>query len=520
MAHLALAVLVALALASPSLLVAQGAAPAGGGNTGDGSNAFTGVGSAPEASLFVGAATMSIPFEVPPGRKTITPRLGLSYSSGAGFSPYGYGWDLPLGKIQRSVKNGALSCTDVSQHDDFVVVLPGSSAECTLEGSTCQPLIQEAAVAVEYDAAGNVWTVRDVAGMRYTFGESDARTGSQTSTLFAPGSPCAYTYSWGLTEIRDTNDNYLTVEYVREDGVLYPAAVRCGGNSTAGIAHMFHVEFDFLADPDPRTWSTSGAGGFLAVTKKRLENVRVKAPGAGAFVRRYHLVYNDSDVHNARVLGSVEMYAGNPADPADDVGIPLSNATTGAAAFEMAYEIHDHWDPNGVGNRFQPEQRTEDPLPLPTHPDRIFRSMSQSSGSSSASNVTVRDVIDMNRDGIPDLVDLVEAQCITDCGSVVDCYEWNVYPGTSDGWDAASKFEWNVPVRSVDSGSGGCVAEDLTRRGLYARSDDGSFPANRRVLDINGDGIPDALNLRFSWNDPNEPGPPWGDYYYEVSPGA
>lgn len=487
MAHLAVAVLVASVLASPSLLVAQGAAPAGGGNTGDGSNSFTGVGSAPEANLFVGAATMSIPFEVPPGRKTITPRLGLSYSSGAGFSPYGYGWDLPLGKIQRSVKNGVLSCTDVSQHDDFVVVLPGSSAECTLEGSTCQPLIQEAAVAVEYDAAGNVWTVRDIAGMRYTFGGSDARTGSQTSTLFEPGSPCAYTYSWGLTEIRDTNDNYLTVEYVREDGVLYPAAVRYGGNSAAGIAHMFHVEFDFVTDPDARTWSTSGAGGFLAVTKKRLENVRVKAPGAGAFVRRYRPVYNDGDVYNARVLESVEVYGGDPDDPFDNNGILLTNATTGPAANTMEYETYDLDAP---AEKFQDGRQSLASLPL-ENASRMSLTVVNSGG-----DYTSRGVVDINGGGFRDLADFVwDWDCqVAACGSPVGCTNLNVYLGGPSGWDPGEVVEWSVPLRALADQQFGQCLFDLGDAGLsQSIRDDDDDRVFQKVLDITGDGVADWI---------------------------
>ncbi|MCK6557289.1 hypothetical protein L6Q96_22340 [Candidatus Binatia bacterium] len=44
---------------------------------GDGSTPFTGLAQAPEASLFVGAATTSIPIEVPPSRKGMTPKLAL-----------------------------------------------------------------------------------------------------------------------------------------------------------------------------------------------------------------------------------------------------------------------------------------------------------------------------------------------------------------------------------------------------------------------------------------------------------
>jgi len=84
---------VALFFAGPlNAQVSQG----NGSQTGDGSTTFTGLAQAPEANLFAGTAGTSIPIQVPPGRKNLTPQLALGYNSNGGPSPYGYGWDLPL----------------------------------------------------------------------------------------------------------------------------------------------------------------------------------------------------------------------------------------------------------------------------------------------------------------------------------------------------------------------------------------------------------------------------------------
>ena len=122
-----------------------------GSNTGDGSTAFTGLAQAPEANLFVGASTTSIPIEVPPGRKNLTPKLALTYSSSGGPSPYGYGWDLSLGKIQRSTKHGVPLCTG-PYVEDFVLVLPGANVECTLDTHSyrCNPLVEEAFLRIQF----------------------------------------------------------------------------------------------------------------------------------------------------------------------------------------------------------------------------------------------------------------------------------------------------------------------------------------------------------------------------------
>jgi len=85
--RLLVALACAMSVSSASAEVNRG----DGSQTGDGSTPFTGLAQAPEANLFVGASTTSIPIEVSPGRKNLTPKLALAYSSNSGPSPYGYG---------------------------------------------------------------------------------------------------------------------------------------------------------------------------------------------------------------------------------------------------------------------------------------------------------------------------------------------------------------------------------------------------------------------------------------------
>ncbi len=211
-----------------------------GAQTGDGSTPFTGLAQAPEANLFVGAATTSIPIEVPPGRKNLTPKLALTYNSNAGPGPYGYGWDLPLGKIQRSTKHGVLSCANDTYRDDFVLVLPGASVECTLgldsnDPNRCVPKIEESFVRIKYRPDTNEFEAWDTSGLHYLFGASTGfgaatRTGSDTDHLFTTGSPCTYTFSWALSQIKDLNGNVVEIWYEQGEGVLRPLRARDRGH--------------------------------------------------------------------------------------------------------------------------------------------------------------------------------------------------------------------------------------------------------------------------------------------------
>ena len=58
-----------------------------------------------QTDLATGAATVSVPIVVPPGRKNMQPNLALSYSSNNSNGVCGVGWALTTSSIQRSTKN-------------------------------------------------------------------------------------------------------------------------------------------------------------------------------------------------------------------------------------------------------------------------------------------------------------------------------------------------------------------------------------------------------------------------------
>lgn len=194
--------LLALACYVPDVLAM---APASGANTGDGSTLFTGLANAPEANLFVGAATIAVPIVVPASRG-ITPKLNLAYNSAnAALSAYGFGWDMPIGRIQRCAKRGVLSCDVDTYRNDFVVVLPDATIECTLNESDnrCYPRIEESFLRILYNPSQNSWTVWDKSGTRYDFGSNaNERRGSDVTQDFVEATAtesCKYTFSWELS---------------------------------------------------------------------------------------------------------------------------------------------------------------------------------------------------------------------------------------------------------------------------------------------------------------------------------
>ncbi len=124
-----------LRIAALLLIFAAGVSPAAADTTtslgdfgGEGTGPFGGLVQSPEANLFSGASTLSVPILIPPGRRNVTPELRFVYSSASGDGPFGHGWSLPLGSIERSTKHGVPRC--LGGHEfDFVLNLGGATQE-------------------------------------------------------------------------------------------------------------------------------------------------------------------------------------------------------------------------------------------------------------------------------------------------------------------------------------------------------------------------------------------------------
>ena len=96
-----------------------------------GGGAIRGIGEKFAANPITGSSTFSIPLPVSPGRGGFAPQLALSYDSGSGNGPFGFGWSLALPAITRKTDRGLPRYRRPHRHlPDFGCRGSGSRARC------------------------------------------------------------------------------------------------------------------------------------------------------------------------------------------------------------------------------------------------------------------------------------------------------------------------------------------------------------------------------------------------------
>jgi RHS repeat-associated protein len=86
-----------------------------------GGGAIRGIGEKFAANQVTGTGSMRVPIATSPGRSGFGPQLSLSYDSGAGNGPFGFGWALSLPSITRKTDKGLPRYFDADDSDVFVL---------------------------------------------------------------------------------------------------------------------------------------------------------------------------------------------------------------------------------------------------------------------------------------------------------------------------------------------------------------------------------------------------------------
>jgi RHS repeat-associated protein len=86
-----------------------------------GGGAIRGIGEKFAANPVTGTGSLTVPIFTSPGRSGFGPQLSLSYDSGAGNGPFGFGWSLALPSITRKTDKGLPQYADDEESDTFIL---------------------------------------------------------------------------------------------------------------------------------------------------------------------------------------------------------------------------------------------------------------------------------------------------------------------------------------------------------------------------------------------------------------
>lgn len=299
-----------------------------------GGGAVAGMGESFSPDLFTGTGNFSVPIAVPPGRNGLQPSLTLGYSTGSGNGPFGLGWNMSLPGVARKTNLGIPRYDDtkdvfvLSGAEDLIPVDRGQEAvtgQPTHSWMRYQPRTEGLFARIvhhKWSDGRDYWEVRTKDGMVTWYGNPNA-IGDANTTLYNPENE-RHIAQWSIFRTLDPFGNEVLYEYEREVQLspypfaqLYLKRIKYVDYPHNDVKrHLCSVELDYSERPDPHSEYRQG---FEIRTTRRCTAVRTYThpvdadiPPSGGYtptgnddntvaVKSYQLTYRDElgyEAHN------------------------------------------------------------------------------------------------------------------------------------------------------------------------------------------------------------------------------
>ena len=207
-----------------------------------GGGAIRGIGEKFAANPVTGTGSMSVPIATSPGRSGFGPQLSISYDSGAGNGPFGFGWSLSLPSVTRKTDKGLPQYLDALESDVFVlsgaeelvpvlaknaqghlereVLPPTEVASITYRIQRYRPRIEGLFARIERWT--NVDDPEDVHWRSISKDNLLTLYGHDENSRIADPLDASRISSWLICESRDDKGNGIRYIYKPEDGTWQP----------------------------------------------------------------------------------------------------------------------------------------------------------------------------------------------------------------------------------------------------------------------------------------------------------
>jgi RHS repeat-associated protein len=269
--------------------------------------------------LNTGTARYAVGLDLPLGTAGHSPSLLLQYDSGQGDGPVSLGWSFGPGSISRRVDKGIPRYVDAvngldDDHDNVLdepdeldlIIGPDGEELVPIQDGAYRPRIEGSFA--RYRRVGDGWEVDLASGGKLYFG---TKAGSRVSDAAGERH-----FRWLLERSTDVNGNVIDYHYASHPGSTnqkYLDEIRYGPGAESWDVFYF-VKLTYEDKPD---WRIDYRSGFPVTTAHRLAQVDIGiqgvqpeqcAPGdwngdetPDALISRYRLDYNDGDSHIAQL---------------------------------------------------------------------------------------------------------------------------------------------------------------------------------------------------------------------------
>ncbi|MEM7126078.1 MAG: toxin TcdB middle/N-terminal domain-containing protein [Chloroflexota bacterium] len=236
-----------------------------------GPGSLEGLGESFEPNLSTGTSSYPVKFTAAPGRVGFQPQLSLSYNGGNANGPWGMGWGLSIPSIQRRTDDGLPTYDDAK--DTFI----HSSGEKLIRLNNSDYRFENESSFMRFRRLGDGWEAHTPGGIRYLFGETSNGRVTNPQGIFR----------WELERMIDTNGNEMQYIYLHDGNYAYPHEIRYNfGEISTGEEIYNAVVFNYEPRPDTFTDRRSGAP-----IRVGLRGTNIEMWSLGTLVRAYQFEY-------------------------------------------------------------------------------------------------------------------------------------------------------------------------------------------------------------------------------------
>jgi RHS repeat-associated protein len=309
---------------------------------------------------------MPYPIQVPPGRLSMTPSLGLSYSSNQAKSGgiAGAGWTFHVPQISRETGEGLRLDPGPTYRTDRLDspsgrIVRADSVPSSILGppvpstsSIFVPEREQEPVRYEHIEGEDRWVEHRPSGNKRYFGAIAGQPSSRIENELG-------TYAWLLVREQDAFGNTIDYEYHSQPGanglsaVPIVKSIRWGAHPNSGIAHQFEVRTEIESSGQREIDMLQGR----VELRSRVRDIIVGTAFAGQEYWRYHLNYTSSRDSGRSLLMNIVRSAPGETDQTTSFSYSNNDAIAGSSFFAAAQDL-----PQGVYNDLKYIQ--ESPIPF------------------------------------------------------------------------------------------------------------------------------------------------------------